>query len=170
MEEIWKDIPNYEGFYQASNLGRIKSLTIKYKTERIMKPSITHGYLSLQLCKNNIHKTVYVHRLVAISFLENPNNYTCVNHKDEIRTNNCVENLEFCTHKYNTNYGTCKQRIGDTNGRPVKQKTLDGGLVKIHKSASEAGRELGIGHTHISSCVRGNRKTAGGFIWEAVGK
>ena len=109
MQEIWKDIPDYEGLYQVSNLGRVKSLTRKYKTRKnnecIKSPSIAgKGYYRISLCKNGNIKYYYIHQLVAKTFIDNPNNYKLVNHKDENKLNNYVNNLEWCDNKYNINY------------------------------------------------------------------
>ena len=115
-EEIWKDIKDYEGYYQVSNLGRIKSLSriqingrnnrtfIRKEKLLVLKPNV-YGYFRISLCKNSKIKTFQVHRLVAEAFIPNPNNLPCVNHKDENKGNNRVDNLEWCTHRYNNNYG-----------------------------------------------------------------
>ena len=104
MDEIWKDKKNYEGHYQVSNFGRVKS--IKFGKEKILKQSIRHGYYCVVLSKNGILKNYFVHRLVAEAFIDNPDNLPQVNHKDECKTNNIVSNLEWCDRKYNINYGT----------------------------------------------------------------
>lgn len=122
MEE-WKDIKWYEGLYQVSNLGRVKSLPkdvfvsnptftgYRHTKEKILKPSKNGaGYQVVILCNNNKKYQVYVHRLVAQAFIPNPNNLPEVNHKDENPLNNIVDNLEWCTHKYNGNYGTVNMR------------------------------------------------------------
>lgn len=110
--EIWKDIEGYEGLYQVSNMGNVKSLNYKRSgKERLLKPRKNKlGYMFVGLYKDNKPKNFRVHRLVAMTFLENPNNLSCVNHKDENPSNNHVDNLEFCTHEYNMNYGTIKER------------------------------------------------------------
>ena len=127
MEEIWKDIPNFEGYYQASNLGRIRSVTRKAKVKilhndfrtikgQLISPAITKdGYLKVSLSKN--HKRYYfkVHRLIAQTFIPNPHNYPVINHKDENKQNNCVNNLEWCSIKYNCNYGSRNQKISKSN-------------------------------------------------------
>lgn len=122
MKEIWKDIPDFEGLYQVSNLGNVKTLDkyvgtgIKHNSkvkrkEKLLKQYNKRGYLQVSLSKN--HKRYYfsVHRLVAQAFIPNPDNLLQVNHKDENPMNNCIENLEWCTAKYNCNYGTRNKRI-----------------------------------------------------------
>ena len=110
--EIWKDIPDYEGLYQVSNFGRVKSLY--FGKERILKLSINkYKYLTVILHKNKKQKSFTVHRLVCLAFTPNPNNLPCINHKDENKQNNCVDNLEWCTNKYNSNYGNCRKKISD---------------------------------------------------------
>ena len=125
MKEIWRDIKNLENYYQISNLGRVRSITRKAKTKilnnnyrtiegQLISPAKTRdGYLKVTLSKN--HKRYYfrVHRLVAEAFIDNPNNYPVVNHKDENKLNNRVDNLEWCTNKYNCNYGTRNKRISN---------------------------------------------------------
>ena len=118
MEEIWKDIKGYEGLYQVSNLGRVKSFNyMNTGKEKIKTPTLQKkytmkqgGYLQTTLYKNNKSKTVLVHRLVAEAFIPNPDNLPQVNHKDYNKTNNCVENLEWCSAKYNSNHkrNNCK--------------------------------------------------------------
>lgn len=113
MQEVWKDIKNYEGCYQISNLGRVRSLTRKVKTfngvrtskGQLLKPLKTNtGYYRVDLKQNQKDKYMSIHRLVAEAFIPNPNNYPCVNHKDNNPQNNCVDNLEWCTQSYNVKY------------------------------------------------------------------
>lgn len=163
--EIWKDVVGYEGVYQVSNLSRVR----RTKSGRVLSPFMAKGYLLVVLWSGNKEHGFAIHRLAAIAFIPNPNNYPCINHKDEDKLNNKIENLEWCTHKYNSNYGACRQKIGDANGKPVIQKTKNGEIVMEYKSGRQAERETGISSTHISSCVNGNRRTTGGFIWEKVG-
>ena len=105
--EVWRDIKGYEGLYQVSNLGNVKSLNYGNRgKEQIMKPTLlSTGYFQAILTKNKIHKKYSVHRLVADAFLSNPDNLPCINHKDENPSNNVVENLEWCTYSYNVRYG-----------------------------------------------------------------
>lgn len=112
--EEWKDIPDYEGKYQVSNMGRVKSLNYaRRKQVKVLRPGIekTRGYLSVTLLKDGKQKTKPVHRLVAIAFIPNPNDLPQVNHKDENKLNNCVDNLEWCNAKYNCNYGHRNMKI-----------------------------------------------------------
>ena len=166
MEEAWKDIEGYEGLYQISNLGNVKSLNYnKTKKEKILKPFInSDGYLLVKLCKNKTIKCLSVHSLVAKSFIENPNNYPCINHKDECKTNNVVSNLEWCTNKYNINYGTGNERRAESRSKKVYQYTKEGELIAVWKSTNECGRN-GYNQCSVSKCCSGNLKTHKGYIW-----
>ena len=114
--EIWKDVVGYEGSYMVSNLGRVKTLHWRgSKVEKILcEKKHTDGYLFVELYKNNTRKPITIHRLVAIAFIDNPQNLPCINHKDENKKNNKVDNLEWCTRKENTNYGTTQKRRAET--------------------------------------------------------
>lgn len=121
MTEIWKDIVGYEGLYQVPNLGNVKRLK-GYKgrgkgyivEEHLIQPSInSRGYQNVILCKNGKTKTFTMHRLVAIAFLDNSEKLPQVNHKDENKLNNCVDNLEWCDSQYNNNYGTRNKKCSD---------------------------------------------------------
>ena len=179
--EIWKDIKGYEGLYQVSNMGRIKSL--KYNKEKILdyKPD-NNGYIRVNLCKNGEKESFYVHRLVAENFLPNPNNLSEVNHKIddfEHRSDNRVENLEWCTHDYNVNYGNRNKRIskkmkGSKNHMAKKVKCIT--TNEIFNTMKEAGEKYNIKNTcNITQCCKGKRKSAGKhpitgkkLVWEYV--
>lgn len=169
--EIWKKIKGLDN-YEISSYGRIKSNGDKFHKPKILKPFKTkNGYLSIVLTSNHIHK--YIHRLVAETFIPNPNNYDEVNHKDENKENNTVENLEWCTHNYNYNYGNRiekikQKRIGKINTRnskPIAKYDFDGNLIEIFPSGMEAKRK-GYNNAHISMCCKGLRKTANGYMWK----
>ena len=120
IEEIWKPVVGYEGLYEVSSYGRVRSLDRYDSRNRFLKGRILRlnddgkGYLRVQLSSNGKAKMYSVHRLVAIAFLPNPDNLPEVNHRDEDKINNSVENLEWCDGKYNVNYGTRNDRIRDT--------------------------------------------------------
>ena len=137
-KEIWKDVKGYEGLYQISNLGRVKSLRYnKSQKEKILKAgSGTHGYQLVVLCKKGKHKTTLIHRAVAYTFIPNPNNFPDVNHKDENKSNNCVENLEWCTKKYNQNYGNRNKKCSEIMGKQV-EVFKDGISFGLFKSVRE---------------------------------
>lgn len=163
MVEVWKDIDVYEGLYQVSNLGNVKSLNYNHTSkERILKPGAnTKGYLKVTLCKDRKVNDYSIQQLVADAFIPNPNGYSCVNHKDENKLNNCVDNLEWCSHKYNANYGTRNKRIAEKLSIPVYCLELD----KIFTSAKEACRITGVHQGNITLCLKGKRNTAGGYHW-----
>lgn len=171
--EQWRDIQGYEGMYQISNYGNVKSLNYnKTKQEKILKFGKNYkGYLQVHLCKDGKMKTFTVHRLVANAFIPNPNELSDVNHKDEDKTNNVVENLEWCDRKYNTNYGTrtercsIKQLNDETKSKQVNQYSLDGTLLATYPSAHEVKRQLGFAQPNISACCNGKYKTAYGYKW-----
>lgn len=163
--EIWKDIEGYEGLYQISNMGRIKSLgngSSNNSKEKILKSSKDRGgYLRVDLYKNGKGKALTIHRLVAIAFLPNPDNLPEINHKDENPQNNCVSNLEWCNRSYNINYGTRTEKTQ----KPILQFSKTGEFVRKWDGIREVERELGLSHSHISKCCKGKLKSVGGFKW-----
>ena len=191
MEEIWCDISDYKGLYQVSTLGRVRSLDrIIYDQGRhwfqngkILKASFQKsGYLFVTLSKEGKTKQYRVHRLVAQAFIPNPNGLPQVNHKDEDVTNNKVENLEWCTAKYNLNYGNHNQNVAKTlkqhkyqkiaieNGRkastPVLKFTLDGKFLEKYSSQVEAAKNNNIRQGSVSNCCRGKVKQVKGYIYK----
>lgn len=166
MEE-WRDIKGYEGLYQVSNYGRIKSLNYhRRNVEKILTPiKHSNGYYYINLFKNKKGKIYRMHRLVAIAFIPNPNNYQLINHKDENKANNNVENLEWCTSKYNSNYGACIEKRVEKQSKKVIQLTLDDVFVKEWNSTMECGRN-GYIQSKVVQCCNGKRKTHCGFKWK----
>lgn len=193
MKEVWKDIKGYTGLYKVSNLGQV-SRVIREKRGRgvhgftkgglLKQECCRNGYVRVALYLNGKSKHFLVHRLVGIAFIDNPNNLPEINHKDEIKNNNTVENLEWCTGKYNSNYGTGKiravenrdirkqvantdyQAIAEKTRKSVKQLDLDGTLIKIWKYQKQVTKQLGIRQGSISNCCIGRCHTAGGYKWE----
>ena len=153
-QEIWKPVVGYEGLYEISNLGRIFSV----KKSIMMRFYDHHGYSRLKLTKAGKETDFAVHRLVADAFIPNPQNLPFINHKDYNRSNNAVENLEWCTAWYNSNYSLSK---------PVAQYTKCGKLVAIYLSAKLAAKHTGIDDSTIGCVVTGIRgRTGGGFVWK----
>lgn len=172
MEELWKDIQGYEGKYQVSNLGNVKSL-LKDRNGKIMKPRANkRGYYQVYLYSDSKTRKMYlVHRLVAQTFIENPENLPLVNHKDENKSNNCVSNLEWCSYEYNNNYGTRNERSmftrivnnGKTAPKKIDQYSLDGKFIKTWNSGAELAKN-GFHNSSICHCCKGLQKTSKGYI------
>lgn len=171
MEEIWKNIQGYPN-YQISNMGNVKSLNYNNTgKEKMLKPSKTwDDYLMVVLYKDGKCKMHYVHRLVGQAFIENPNNYEQINHKNEIKTDNRVSNLEWCDRKHNINYGTHNKRVATSNtNHPNKSKqVLCVETNIIYPSVNEVQRQLGFSRGNISSACNGRFKQAYGFHWRYV--
>lgn len=172
MKEIWKDIANFEGLYEVSNLGRIKSLPknrgIYFTKEEILKGRVGNGgYLQAILCHSDgTRKSIKFHRIVAETFIENPEDKKTVNHKDGVKTHNGAENLEWNTHGENIRHAF---KIGLSNNNYVKKKVSqikDNKVIKIWESATDAKRKLGVCNCAISRCCKGELKQTGGFQWK----
>lgn len=195
-KEIWKPIKGYEGLYEVSNLGRVRRLWPITHHTRIVKPFLRgkppRDYLAVNLSKDNKLRTHSIHRLVASAFIPNPNNLPMVNHKDENKRNPRVENLEWCDNLYNNRYGTvCERRSlalinNPKTSFPIAQSDLNGNIIAIYPSISEAARSTGIAKVLIRLCVSGKPmkkrrrdgtiyegyipKTAGGYKWFLIKK
>ena len=179
MREQWKSIHGFDGEYEVSNHGRVRSLdrvlrivlpngTTYNKTiiGRILKPKRDKdGYLLVALGRNNTSK---IHRLVASAFVDNPNGYPSVNHKDENKTNNHSRNLEWCSTEYNNAYGTCRSRSAASHQKKVVQLSLQGISLGTHDSLLQAENSLGIkgASTMICRCCKNKIKTAYGYKWK----
>ena len=162
--EIWKDIPGYEGIYQVSNLGNVRSMN--YHGTGIVKlltPTMSGGYPRVMLSKNGIARGFHVHRLVGIAFIPNPHGYDCINHKDETRTNNRVENLEWCTKAYNNTYGTSQTRHAITRSLPILQ-ILNGVVVKRWDSIQDV-VAFGYNASNVCQCCKNKRYSHKGYEW-----
>ena len=159
MKEEWKDIPGYEGKYQVSNLGRVKNLI----RNNILKPiSKRNGYLSVSLVNNKKIKQFLVHRLVAITFLPNPNNYSIINHKDYDKTNNTIVNLEWCTQKHNVQHSIDHLKLTGVKQVLCLQNN------KIIKQYPGVTYTISDGHipSCVSRCCKGKIGQHHGYVWK----
>lgn len=183
MEELWKDVIGHEGIYKISNKGKVlriegKDSLGRPRKERIIKPKQNNrGYWQIRLYKNGKTENWLLHRLVAKNFIENPNNLSQVNHKDENKDNNTPENLEWCDNFYNRHYGTGILRMAahkdyKSSSRKIMkaifQMNLNGQIIKRFDGIVEAQRETNIKQKNISNCVNKHSKTAGGYKWRFV--
>lgn len=187
-KEVWRDIKGYEGIYQVSNLGRVKSLQREVNNTHCSKRTINEAILSVKreshqynyvtLHRNNKGKRAYIHRLVAQEFIPNPNNYSEVNHKNEIKKDNRVENLEWCSRKYNINYGTGKRRMVESRNahnkwnaeRKVYMYDKEGVFVKEFRSVVEAARFLNCADSSIRPIIDKKNRSAFGYIFSSQKK
>ncbi len=175
MQEIWKDVPNYEGLYQVSNLGRVRSNhNTRYHKPKILKSIPRSGYVSVILCKNKYHKNVFIHRLVAECFVPNPQNKPCVNHIDGNKANPCATNLEWCTQKENISHAIKTGLLNPrkpkrTNSKklynPIYQFDIDGNFIKKWNSCGDICDYYGIKDSHIYDCISGKCHSAYGYVW-----
>lgn len=166
--EIWKDIIGYEGVYQISSFGRVKSLHNKAGIkELIMKPHKKYnGYYQIRLKNKGTEKDFSIHRLVALHFIPNPENKPQVNHLNEDKSDNRVENLEWCTQAYNNIYGTRIERVKNKVGKPILQYDLEGKFLKEYPSLAEASKQNKFSMGNLSACCLGRYAQANGYIWK----
>ena len=181
MTEEWKPVVGYEGYYEVSSLGRVRSverLVVRKTGQRVVFPGVVlstflspNGRIQVSLWKGNRMKNPQVHRLVAMAFLPNPDNLPEVNHKDENPQNNRVENLEWCTKKYNMNYGTRVERMVQKLWVPVVGIDKDGNEYRF-ASMLEAAEKTGARKQEISNICRGcgRAKRSGGYRWRYAEK
>ena len=180
MKEIWKDIPNYGGLYQISNTGKIKSLNYnRTHKEKVLKPMLCYGnYYTVTLYKNKIKEVFLVHRLVALTYIQNSQKKEYVNHKDGNKLNNNVNNLEWVTPSENNihafkmglNKSPTKGKFGKDNhlSKKVYQLNKENAIINCFFGLREAERITGINHVLISRCCKNKIKTAGGYKWKYV--
>lgn len=171
--EIWKDISGYEGMYQISNLGKVRSVDRvvhgrnDYFQKGIeLKIFSNWNYDFVVVSRNGKSKRLYLHRLVAEHFVENPNNYNVVNHKDENKRNNKADNLEWCTSKYNANYGKRNRKIAQKLGKRIA-RMKNGKILQVYSSQADAKRN-GFSQSQISKCCNGKIKQHKGYEWKFV--
>ena len=172
MTEIWLPIEGYENLYEVSNLGRVRRLesvvtgkngVTRKVSGKILKPRTQqNGYLTVELYKNGIRRHFLLHRLVATAFLPRSDKKFQVNHLDENKLNNTVENLEWCTAKENNNYGTRNKRSSEKRSKPVLCVELN----QIFPSLTEAAKQLRLNVGNLGSVLTGRSKTAGGYHFE----
>lgn len=189
--ECWKPVKDYEDLYEVSCIGNVKRLesvvivrkpnkiTTRTYPEKILKQNLSNGYKIISLSKDGITKNAFVHRLVAEAFIPNPNKYPCVNHKDETRDNNNINNLEWCTTQYNVTYGTCIERRAKTHTgkkhksfrqtklwKPVDQYDVDGNFIQSYRSLTEAAEISGVDVRYIHAVCSGRQKQSHGFVFK----
>lgn len=173
MKEVWKTIEGYEGLYEVSSLGRVRSLNYNRKSETKLLSIANHnGYLRICLSKNNEKTNLFIHRLVAKTFIPNPENKRQVNHIDGDKTNNNVNNLEWTTPseniKHAINMGLLPKLLPYKRKYKVIQYDLNGNIIKIWDSAKEVKKALNISNSQISKCAKGRLKTVHNYIWRYV--
>jgi hypothetical protein len=174
--EIWENIEGFEGLYQVSNMGRVRSLDREdaqgrgWKGRMLSSKLRKNGYREVIICRDGKRKYMLVHRLVAEAFLSNQDNLPQVNHKDEDKGNNRVENLEWCDSKYNNNYGNHIKRVAEAREKPIYVVTNSGHRYYF-SGVSKAARLLGLHYQNITACLHGRQKTCHGYTFEwAVAK
>lgn len=176
MSEVWRDVPGYAGVYQVSDHGSVRSIdrmvngrngsTHIRKGHTLRSYRVNGGYCAVSLNNGGSQKNFLVHRLVAMAFIPNPNNYETVNHIDENKCNNTVSNLEWLTLIENNRYGSHDERMRKTLSFPVIQYSLDGEFIQEFGSMAEVHRETGFNAASIGKAARGIYKQSNGYIWK----
>lgn len=174
VTEIWKTVTGYENTYEVSNVGRVRNT----KTGKYITPKHNNrGYVQIRLNHNGKADNWLLHRLVAVTFIQNPNGLPQINHKDENKDNNLVDNLEWCTNSYNRHYGSGYERsvikhdyikLAEQNKRLVQQYNREGKLLATWKGLRSAETATGVGEANIRRCCYGRGKSAGGYVWKYV--
>lgn len=176
-KEIWRPVAGLEGIYEVSNKGRVRSLDrveiqkngiARKRKGRIIKTSIKqNGYAHFRLSHNGEATDVSVHRVVAAAFIPNPHNHPCINHKDGNRANNFVENIEWCTYKYNNEYMNRINRAVEARGcRKIGKYSKDGVLLDVYRSTNMAASVNRLSRGNLYSALHGKQKTCGGYKWK----
>lgn len=177
MVEVWKPVKDYEGIYEISNIGRVRSKHkhTKSKDGIIKERKTRNGYCHVELWKNGTGVDRYIHRLVALAFIPNPNNLPEINHKDENPSNNCVDNLEWCDRTYNNNYGNHYKKMVETRGDKYvganachRRRVMCVETGEIFETIRSASRIINVNQAHISNCCRGKRNKCGGYHWKYI--
>ncbi len=161
---VFETFVKIEGFdnYEVSNLGKVRNI----KSGRILKPYLNpSGYLRHCLCENNKSKYLFLHKIIAIAFIDNPEEKPCVNHIDENKLNNDLSNLEWCTIRENIIHGTRTKRAAEKCSKKVIQLDLNDNVLNIFESMTQAEQETGTSAGNISRCCNGKAKIAGGYKW-----
>ena len=179
--EVWRPVVGYEGLYEVSNHGRVRSVDRVHEQKgrygqivshlykgQLLSPRIRRNYLAVTFCIANKLIAFSIHRLVAQAFVPNPDNLPCVNHKDECKTNNHADNLEWCSILYNNKYGTRLDKVAKARSKPVEQLSIEGEHIAFFPSAAAAARKLNVKPNHICRVTRGNRKKAYGYKWRYI--
>ena len=188
--ETWRPVRDFEGLYEVSNLARVRSVDtdevriksngqpyIYHKKSKVLKQKICGNcpYYRINLHKDKEEYTKMVHQLVAEAFVPNPNNLPCINHKDEDKTNNLPENLEWCTTQYNNTYGHAREKLRDAVSHPIEQLTMDGQRVAIFRSARElerlsGGKYFARNITKVANCTTTRYNSVYGYRWRFIDK
>lgn len=162
----WKDIPGYEGLYRISKSGE----ALNAKTGCILHGNVnSHGYRVISLTKHGKKKDVKLHRLLALAFIENPNDFDCINHKDGDKLNNSLENLEWCSKGYNNFHARTVLNVS-TDAKPVIQSTMDGKFVACWANIATAAKTIGVSAPCITDCCDGRARQAAGYVWSFAGE